>query len=86
MDSLPTEKQPAGTVSLLDDGPQRSTSVFCSFSLFVFHHCYFNLVTARPTFFNAFTADSGSDGFMSTAWNRLHESHSLWHVELISEF
>ena len=38
------------------------------------------------TFLNAFTADSGSVGFMSTAWNLLQESRSLWHVELFNEF
>ena len=27
MDASPTERQSTGTVSLLDDGPQRSTSV-----------------------------------------------------------
>ena len=30
MDASPTERQSTGTVSLLDDGPQRSTSVFRS--------------------------------------------------------
>ena len=40
MDASPTERQSTGTVSLLDDGPQRSTSVFCSlsFSLFFVIH------------------------------------------------
>ena len=32
MDASPTERQSTGTVSLLDDGPQGSTSVFCSLS------------------------------------------------------
>ena len=48
MDASPTERQSTGTVSLLDDGPQRSTSVFCSLSFslfFVIHICY--LSTAR---------------------------------------
>ena len=47
MDASPTERQSTGTISLLDDGPQRSTSVFCSLSLFVFRHPYFYLSTAR---------------------------------------
>ena len=36
MDASPTERQSTGTVSLLDDGPQRSTSVFCSLSFNLF--------------------------------------------------
>ena len=33
MDASPTERRSAGIVSLLEDGPQRSTSVFCSVSV-----------------------------------------------------
>ena len=42
MDASPTERQSTGTVSLLDDGPQRSTSVFCSlsFNLFFVIHIF----------------------------------------------
>ena len=44
MDASPTERQSTGTVSLLDDGIQRCSLVFCSLS--VFHQPYFNLATA----------------------------------------
>ena len=42
MDASPTERQSTGTVSLLDDGPQRSTSVFrsLSFNLFFVIHIF----------------------------------------------
>ena len=44
MDASPTDRQSTGTVSLLDDGPQRSTTGFCFELQFIFHHPYFNLV------------------------------------------
>ena len=50
MDASPTERQSTGTVSLLDDGPQRSTSVFCSLSFnlfFVIHISDENLLEMR---------------------------------------
>ena len=48
MDVSPTKRQSAGTFSLLDDGPQRSTSVFLLIEFqFVFRHPYFYLSTAR---------------------------------------
>ena len=42
MNTSPTERQSTGTVSLLDYGPQRNTSVFCSlsFSLFFVIHIF----------------------------------------------
>ena len=47
MDASPTEKQSAGTVSVLDDGPQRSTTFLLLIELqFVFLHPYFYLATA----------------------------------------
>ena len=47
-DASPTERQSTGTVSLLDDGPQRSTSGFLLIDFqFVFRHPYFYLSTAR---------------------------------------
>ena len=63
MDSLPTERQSTGTVSLLDDGPQRSTSVFCSlsFSLFFVIHIFI-CQQHDSTFLKALSADSGSVG------------------------
>ena len=51
MDASPTERQSTGTVSLLDDGPQRSTSVFCSLSfslLFVIHILIFFIISFLP--------------------------------------
>ena len=46
--SRPAKRQSTGTVSHLDDGPQRSTSVFLLIEfLFVFRHPYFYLSTAR---------------------------------------
>ena len=50
IDASPTERQSTGTVSLLDDGPQRSTSVFCSLSFnlfFVIHISDENLLEMR---------------------------------------
>ena len=47
MDTSPTERQSTGTVSLLDDGPQRSTTFLLLIELqFVFLHPYFYLATA----------------------------------------
>ena len=63
MDASPTEKQSRGTVSLLDDGPQRSTKIFCSlsFSLFFFIHIFI-WRQQDSTFLKALSADSGSVG------------------------
>ena len=63
MDASPTERRSTGTASLLDDGPQRITSVFCSlsFSLFFLIHIFICL-QHDSTFFNALSADSGSVG------------------------
>ena len=48
MDASATERKSTGTVSLLDDGPQRSTSVFFLTEFqFVFRHPYFYQSTAR---------------------------------------
>ena len=66
MDASPSERQSTGTVSLLDDGPQRSTSVFCSLNfslLFVIRSFIWR--QQDSTFFNALNAlnaDSGSVG------------------------
>ena len=63
MDTSPTERQSTGTVSLLDDGPQRSTSVFCSLSVsFFFVILIFICQQHDSTFLNALSADSGSVG------------------------
>ena len=63
MDASPTERQSTGTVSLLDDGPQRSTSLFCSlsFSLFFVIHIFI-CQQHDSTFLNALSTDSGSVG------------------------
>ena len=47
MDASPTEKQSTWTVSVLDDGPQRSTAFLLLTELqFVFLYPYFYLATA----------------------------------------
>ena len=63
MDASPTERQSTGTVSLLDDGPQRSTSLFCSlsFSLFFVIHIFI-CQQQDSTFLNALSTESGSVG------------------------
>ena len=63
MDASATERQSTGTVSLLDDGPQRSTSVFfsLSFSLFFVIHIFISQ-QHDSTFLNVLSADSGSGG------------------------
>ena len=63
MDALPTERQSTGTVSLLDDGPQRRTSVFCSlsFSFLFFIHIFIRR-QHDSTFLNTLSTDSGSVG------------------------
>ena len=58
MDDSPAERQPTGTVSVLGDGPQRSTSVFCSFSLssfFIIHALAWR--QRDTTFVNALSSD-----------------------------
>ena len=64
MDASPTERQSTGTVSLLDDGPQRSTSVFSSlsFSLFFVIHIFIRVDSTTQHFSTALSADSGSVG------------------------
>ena len=63
MDASPTERQSTGTVSLLDDGPQRSTSVFCSLSFNLFFVIHIFICRQHDsTFLNALSADSGSVG------------------------
>ena len=61
MDASPTERQSTGTVSLLDDGPQRSTSVFCSlsFNLFFVVHIFFCRFNQWCVRLSAATANSG---------------------------
>ena len=63
MDTSPTERQSTGTVSLLDDGPQRSISVFCSLSFSLFFVTYIFICRQHDsTFLNARSVDSGSVG------------------------
>ena len=58
MDASPAERQPTGTVSVLGDGPQRSTSVFCSFSLSSFFIIQALAWRQRDwTFVNALSSD-----------------------------
>ena len=61
MDDSPAERQPTGTVSVLGDGPQRSTSVFCSFSLSSFFIIHALAWRQRGwTFVNALSSDEAS--------------------------
>ena len=63
MDASPTERQSIGTVFLLDDGPQRSTSVFCPLSFSLFFVIYMFIWRQHDSaFLNALSADSGSVG------------------------
>ena len=63
IDPSPTERQSTGKVSLLDDGPQRSTSVFCSLSFNLFFVIHIFICRQHDsTFLNALSADSGSVG------------------------
>ena len=63
MDASPTDRQSTGTVSLLDDGPQRSTSVFCSLSFNLFFVIHIFIWRQQDSkFLKALGADSGSVG------------------------
>ena len=79
MDASPNERQSTGTVSLLDDGPQREYFSFLliEFQL-VFCHPYFYLSTARLNIFSTHSAQTQVQLVgTSTVRNRRQKSDSL---------
>ena len=78
-------KTVTGTFSLLDDGPPRSTSVFCSLSLrlfFIVHICIWQ--QQDSTFLNALSADSVQLVRMITVRNR--QQKVIVYAERVNEF